>query len=152
VELLASWKQRQAQKLQLNGLQDLVHISSELITAANFPALIRQLTMRTGSWQPINYMDWDCQGCESLLATPAAFKLFEENVLHMFIAVHGMNHKNLNATYGHLAMVNTGAPSYQCDQQGRKGLFRARGFEDDKRCVSTYITHITHTTYNTHNT
>ncbi|KAJ1405429.1 hypothetical protein B484DRAFT_404460, partial [Ochromonadaceae sp. CCMP2298] len=130
------WKQRQEQKLRLNGLQDLVHISSELITAANFPALIRQLTMRTGSWQPINYMDWDCQGCESLLANPAALKLFEENVLHMFITVHGMNYRNLNATNGHLAMVNTGAPTYQCDREGSRGLLWARGFEDDNRCES----------------
>jgi hypothetical protein len=78
-------------------------------------------------------MDWDCQGCEKLLANPESFKLFEDNVLALFIAVHDDNYPSLNAIYGELAMVNTGSPNYKCDQQGVDGLFRARAYVDDER-------------------
>ena len=92
--------------------------------------------MRTGSWQPINYMDWDCQGCEKLLATPEAFQLFEDNILALFIAVHYENFPLLNATYGHLAMISTGPPNYECDVEQRDGLLRARAHVNDgKNCL-----------------
>lgn len=134
VEMLELWKARQREKLELNHLQDMVNISSALITHKNYAQMITELTMRTGTWQPINHMDWDCQGCEGLLASAEAFKLFEDNVLSIFIAVHGKkNALALNKFYKHIAMVNIdGMMKSECETANIEALAHDRGFVDIK--------------------
>jgi len=131
VELLDVWKRRQITKLQINNIQDMVNISANLITSGNYGQLIHDLTMRTGSWQPINYMDWDCQGCEKLLASDSALKLFEDNILSLFIAVHTDDlSTQLTKFYSSSAMVNTGGPvrDAKCETANKDGLINNRGF------------------------
>ena len=44
IELMPEWKARQAQKLSMNELDDVVSIMPELITEQNFPKLVHNLT------------------------------------------------------------------------------------------------------------
>lgn len=48
IELMDMWKGRQREKLKLNKLEDEVVLASDIITENNYPALIKNLTMRTG--------------------------------------------------------------------------------------------------------
>lgn len=137
IELQEEWKRRQARKISMNGLDDVVTLSPQLITAANYPLLVRNLTMRTGSWQPVNHMDWDCQGCEGLLASNESRSLFEENILSLFIAVHSDNHDALWRTYKDYALLDTGKPNYRCDHENAWALQEYRGAQtsDMRGCL-----------------
>ena len=131
IELDEDWKGKQKEKIRINELEDIVHITPYLVTEENYPALIKNLTMRTGSWEPINYMDWDCQGCEKILASDSALKLYEENILSLFIAVHDKNHDIISKFYKKDAIVDSGHPNIACDNQNRIALTKNRAFVDD---------------------
>jgi hypothetical protein len=125
VELQETWRSRQAQKIKRNWLQNEVTLSGTAITAENYPELIHNLTMRTGSWQPINHISWDCQGCEELLATPEAFKLYKDNVLHLFITLHPWHSekkiRQVVQTYEADTLIYERG-SYACDAENKEAI------------------------------
>merc|ERR1711908_191204 len=95
--------------------------------------------MRTGQWQPINHMDWDCQGCERILATKEAFELYDKNVLSMFVAIHSRHlgptvQKRFQHFYQRDALSKiwqgslAGESRLACDKQNTKALRSSRVF------------------------
>ena len=128
IEADPKWKLRQALKISMNKLDDIVTMSSGLITKENFPKLIHSLTLRSGNWQPINYMDWDCQGCEHMLASAEAVHLFQENVLMLFIATHGHGsalHVSLSRAYKKYVLIDKFGTN-RCDFANKKALWKNR--------------------------
>jgi hypothetical protein len=141
IELLDEWKYKQKEKIRINNLENEVYLRPELITKQNYPALVKNLTMRTGTWQPINFMDWDCQGCEALLASKEAFKLYEENILSLFIAAHhtiskGI-HDNLLKYYGNDVIFQISG-TYACDKKNTNALNHNTAFiqTHEEKCLS----------------
>eukprot|EP00600_Ochromonadales_sp_CCMP1393_P005313 CAMPEP_0174969398 /NCGR_PEP_ID=MMETSP0004_2-20121128/8738_1 /TAXON_ID=420556 /ORGANISM="Ochromonas sp., Strain CCMP1393" /LENGTH=485 /DNA_ID=CAMNT_0016218879 /DNA_START=320 /DNA_END=1777 /DNA_ORIENTATION=+ len=143
IELKQAWKDRQREKLKRNGLEDVIRIDPQVITQGSYPQLIHNLTMVTGKWQPINHVDFDCQGCEQALDSEEAFELYDKNILQMFVAIHRYGNKISSQNIVTLSrryqrdIVFSKPGSFKCEKENRHALKESRGFAGEVNSVAT---------------